>query len=75
MIILWWLFMASRFPFDYMAQYNDEAKWEEEMKKRLQMLRLLRKSKPGTQSSPGTQRTFSDKVTPDIDSFTDDPVV
>ena len=33
------------------------------------MLRLLRKS------TPGTQRTFSDKVTPDIDSFTDDPVV
>ena len=39
------------------------------------MWRLLRKSTPGTQSLPGTQRTFSDKVTPDIDSFTDDPVV
>ena len=39
------------------------------------MWRLLRKSTPGTQSLSGTQRTFSDKVTPDIDSFTDDPVV
>ena len=26
MIILWWLFMASRFSFHYVAQYSDGAK-------------------------------------------------
>ena len=30
MIILWWLFMASRFPFDYIDQYNYGAKTEGE---------------------------------------------
>ena len=28
MIILWWLLIASPFPFDYIALYNDRAKME-----------------------------------------------
>ena len=28
MIILWWLFIASRSPFDYIGLYNDGAKKE-----------------------------------------------
>ena len=28
MIILWWLFIASQIPFEYIAQYNDRAKRE-----------------------------------------------
>ena len=38
---------------------------------------LLRKMKKlcHTTRTPGTQGAFSDKVTPDIDGFTDEPVV
>ena len=26
MVVLWWLFFTSKFPFDYIAQYSDGVK-------------------------------------------------
>ena len=39
------------------------------------MLLLLKKNVYHITGIPGTQRAFSDKVTPDIDVLTDEPVV
>ena len=36
---------------------------------------LLKKNVYHTTAMPGTQRAFSDKVTPDIDVLTDEPIV
>ena len=94
MILLWWLFITSQLPFDYITHYNNRVKekrqgyreirsnqgfeyqntrsdfkccdYSEKNKKQYVRLQL---------SIPEIQGAFLDKVTPDVDGFTNETVV
>ena len=92
MIILWWLFIAAQFPFDFivpniMAEQNrneyqgirSAEAFEYENKQVPSNITITEKNEKQCVrlqlSIPRTEGKFSCKVAPDIDGFTDKPVI